>query len=130
MRRVYPSVPLPAFADELEVGECTAYRWAKRNLLPVKKGIATVVPGNVANRILRDWNRSCTQSEAARFLGLGPTRIGTMLAEKHLQGIELLGKTRILLTSLEKALFHPAKKRRFNSQMAREAARIRWQNAA
>lgn len=131
MKKCHPAMDIPTFADSLGIGECTAYRWAKRGQLPVRNGgISAYVPGDVAARILRDWHISCTQTEAATFSGLSVSRINTMLKEGILDSIVILPgwKNRILINSLVASLYNRPKQFRWNSKSARAAALKRYKN--
>ena len=126
MKRAYRALPLYELADTLGVGACTVYRWVKRDVLRVKTGNSMTVPGAAAHRIVRDWKRSQTQSEAARTLGLRPNSVGSRLAKDRLTGIRVLGKIRVLNRSVRRALAHPVPTWRWNSRTARQASYVRW----
>ncbi len=105
MKKIRLPVSIPAMAQRLGVGESTVYKWVRRKLVPTTQGFFGLqVPGVDAERIIDNWNKSCTQAEAADFLGVGNTTVNVMIAEGKLKSIELLGKTRVLINSLIKAL--------------------------
>jgi predicted DNA-binding transcriptional regulator AlpA len=100
-------VALTVLAEYLGIGQGTAYRWAKKNIIPTYQGMCLMVEGKLAWQIMRDWNRSCTQMEAARFLGVSPSNIWDMVEAGILQTIKPFpkGKKRVLVDSLINALF-------------------------
>jgi hypothetical protein len=101
-------VSIPDLATKLGIGECTAYRWAAKDLLERVDG-SRLISGEFAAQLVKDWKRSCTQVEAGIRLSRSTSKVNEMLHTGELRGVEvpLGGKLRVLLSSIREAKNKP-----------------------